>query len=162
MTLRALYDDHADALFAFLLQLTQSEADARDLLQEIFCQLAVSPIPGSVTNVRSWLFRCAYRRFVDDRRHRSVRLRHAEVPPDPVFQPPAEPDAAAFQAAVTDGLRELPEDQQVVVHLKLWQQQTFEDIASTLNISPNTAASRYRYGIEKLRTLLRPLYEEIR
>ena len=35
-------------------------------------------------------------------------------------------------------------------------------IAETLGISPNTAASRYRYGLDKLRQRLRPLYDEIK
>jgi RNA polymerase sigma-70 factor (ECF subfamily) len=35
-------------------------------------------------------------------------------------------------------------------------------VAAVEGISPNTAASRYRYGIDKLRARLRPLYEEIR
>ena len=39
---------------------------------------------------------------------------------------------------------------------------TFEQIAVALDISPNTAASRYRYGLDKLRGRLRPLYEEIK
>jgi RNA polymerase sigma-70 factor (ECF subfamily) len=50
----------------------------------------------------------------------------------------------------------------VVVHLKLWEHQTFEEIAQILDIPPNTAASRYRYGLDKLRLRLRPLYEEIK
>jgi RNA polymerase sigma-70 factor (ECF subfamily) len=48
-----------------------------------------------------------------------------------------------------------------VVHLKLWEELTFEEIAAALEIPPNTAASRYRYGLDKLRERLRPLYEEI-
>jgi RNA polymerase sigma-70 factor (ECF subfamily) len=47
------------------------------------------------------------------------------------------------------------------VHLKLWEEMTFAQIAEALEISPNTAASRYRYGLDKLQTLLRPLYEEL-
>jgi len=49
-----------------------------------------------------------------------------------------------------------------VVHLKLWEDLTFEQIGVVLEISPNTAASRYRYGLDKLRAALRPLYEEIK
>jgi RNA polymerase sigma-70 factor (ECF subfamily) len=45
--------------------------------------------------------------------------------------------------------------------LKLWERQTFEQIAATLDISPNTAASRYRYALDKLRERLRPIYEEL-
>lgn len=59
-------------------------------------------------------------------------------------------------------MRQLPVEQRAVVHLKLWQGQTFQEIASALGLSANTAASRYRYGLEKLRMQLRPIYEEIR
>ena len=47
------------------------------------------------------------------------------------------------------------------MHLKLWEDFTFAEIANALDIPPNTAASRYRYGIDKLQTLLRPIYEEL-
>ena len=53
-------------------------------------------------------------------------------------------------------------EQRSVVHLKLWEGLTFEAIADVLEIPPNTAASRFRYGLDKLRERLRPLYEEIK
>jgi RNA polymerase sigma-70 factor (ECF subfamily) len=49
-----------------------------------------------------------------------------------------------------------------VAHLKLWEKLTFEQIAATLHIPANTAASRYRYAIDKLRERLRPIYDEIK
>jgi RNA polymerase sigma-70 factor (ECF subfamily) len=59
-------------------------------------------------------------------------------------------------------MEELPPDQRAVVHLKLWEHLTFDAIAEMLDISQNTAASRYRYAIDKLRERLRPIYEEIK
>jgi RNA polymerase sigma-70 factor (ECF subfamily) len=56
----------------------------------------------------------------------------------------------------------LPSEQRAVAHLKLWEGMTFEQIAAALELSPNTAASRYRYALDKLRSRLRPLYEEIK
>lgn len=50
----------------------------------------------------------------------------------------------------------LPVEQQAVLILKLDGDLTFAQIARTLEISPNTAASRYRYGLEKLRESLDP------
>ena len=41
--LERLYDEHAQPLYAFLLNLTRDEADTRDLLQEIFVKLARDP-----------------------------------------------------------------------------------------------------------------------
>jgi len=49
------------------------------------------------------------------------------------------------------------------VHWNLDEQKGYEQvIAGTLDVSPNTAASRYRYGVDKLQALLRLLYEELR
>jgi RNA polymerase sigma-70 factor (ECF subfamily) len=47
------------------------------------------------------------------------------------------------------------------VHLKLWEGLTFEAAAAILGVSINTAASRYRYALDKLRTRLRPLEKEL-
>ena len=58
-------------------------------------------------------------------------------------------------------LNELPAEQRTVAQLKLWDGLTFDEIARAQGIPLNTAASRYRYAIDKLRALLRPLYEEI-
>jgi len=48
-------------------------------------------------------------------------------------------------------LRELPEEQREVILLHVWGQMSFEETATALGISPNTAASRYRYALSKLR-----------
>jgi RNA polymerase sigma-70 factor (ECF subfamily) len=48
-------------------------------------------------------------------------------------------------------LRELPEDQREVIVLHVWGEMSFDEAATALGISPNTAASRYRYGLSKLR-----------
>ena len=76
--------------------------------------------------------------------------------------PAANPDDEGFRIALSDALGELPPDQRTVVHLRLWEDLKFEEIADLLSISLNTAASRYRYGIDKLRQRLRPLYDEIK
>ena len=53
--------------------------------------------------------------------------------------------------AVKDALMALPEEQREVVVLKVHGRLTFAEIAQVADVSPNTAASRYRYAIEKLR-----------
>ena len=50
--------------------------------------------------------------------------------------------------------KQLPAEQREVVHLKVWEGMTFQEIADLTGESLNTAASRYRYAIEKLRTIL--------
>ncbi|MDC1206962.1 RNA polymerase subunit sigma-24, partial [Akkermansiaceae bacterium] len=55
---------------------------------------------------------------------------------------------------LVDGLKSLPKKFSEVITLKLWGEHTFAEIGEALDISLNTAASRYRYGIDALRKQL--------
>ena len=165
LDLERLYDDHAQRLFAFLLNLTRNETDTRDLLQEIFIKLARQPdLLANVRDERAFLIRLAHNAAIDLIRRRSTREKNYEQLAEEIsfFAATSDPDEQSFRNALDEALRELPADQCAVVHLKLWEHLTFEQIAEALEISPNTAASRYRYGLDKLRDRLRPLYEEIK
>ena len=54
-------------------------------------------------------------------------------------------------AALLRSADNLPAEQKEVVFLKVFDGMTFKEIGSVCGVSSNTAASRYRYGIEKLR-----------
>ncbi len=163
--LARLYDTHAPAVFGFALNLTGSEAEARDVLQEVFRRLARRPeLLEGVDNARAFLLRLAHNQAVDHMRRRTVRDKaHDRAAAEANgFAPGANPDEDAFRRALAAALAELPAEQRAVAHLKLWEHQTFEQIAGTLGVSPHTAASRYRYALDKLRARLRPLYDEIK
>lgn len=166
LDLAQLYDQHAPALFAFLLNVTRREADTRDALQEVFLKIAARPqLLDEVREPRAFLIRLAHRLAIDSHRRLTTRegaRERAAVEPSALFAQSAEPDEQSFRAALAEALAQLPEEQRAVVHLKLWEQMTFAEIATALGIPLNTAASRYRYGIDKLQAQLRPLYEELR
>ncbi len=164
--LERLYDEHAPALFAFLLNFTRDESDTRDVLQEIFVKLARQPdLLANAREERPFLLRLAHNAAIDLMRRRGTRAKHHEqfgAEQLSAFATTSGPDEAAFRTELASALGELPADQRAVVHLKLWAGLTFEEIAATLEIPLNTAASRYRYGLDKLRARLRPLYDEIK
>ncbi|HEY1489832.1 MAG TPA: sigma-70 family RNA polymerase sigma factor [Verrucomicrobiae bacterium] len=161
-----LYDEHAQPLYAFLLNLTRDEPDTRDLLQEIFVKLAREPgLLAGVREERAFLIRLAHNAAIDLMRRRGTRDRTKENFAAEIFSsfaPAADPDGEIFREELSAALDELPPEQRAVVHLKLWEGLTFEEIAAALNIPPNTAASRHRYALDKLRDRLRPLYEEMK
>ena len=163
--LERCYDAHADALYSFLLNFTRDEAETRDLLQELFVKLAKDPERlSSVKDERGYLLRLAHNLAVDAFRRRAARTSRQDAYAGErisAFASTNDPDEAEFRAQLAVALGELPPDQRAVVHLKLWEHQTFEEIAETLSIPLNTAASRYRYGLDKLRAQLRPLYDEM-
>jgi len=166
LDIERLYDEHAQPLYAFLLNFTRDEADTRDLLQEIFVKLAREPkLLTGVRDERAFLIRLAHNAAIDLMRRRGVRDRTRENFAAEIlspFAPARDPDEQFFREELASALAELPTKQRAVVHLKLWEGLTFEEIAAALEISPNTAASRYRYGIDKLRDRLRPLHQEIK
>ncbi len=157
--LAKLYDLHAAALYAFLRQLTQSEADAQDLLQGVFVRLAQSKnrVQQVLLNERSFLLTVAHRLFLDSLRRQDSRartLRAWETQSALFVGTPSESpfDAESLEVA----LGQLPPDQRAVVHLKIWEGQTLEEIATLLEIPVPTATSRYRYALQKLRKHLTP------
>jgi len=164
--LTRLYDEHVQALFAFLLNLTRNEPDTRDLLQELFVKVAQQPaLLTGVREERAFLLRLVHNAAIDLMRRRGARERNYEQLASEsacAFADAATPDEQAFRQALSEALGELPAEQRAVVHLKLWEGLTFEAIARMLDVSLNTAASRYRYGLDKLRQRLRPLYDEIK
>ena len=164
--LAGLYDGHAQALFAFLLNLTRNEADTKDALQEVFLKIAKRPdLLEGVRDARGFLLRLSHNLAVDLMRRRTARAKNSEragLDVENLFAPSADPDETVFRQALSGAMGELPPDQRAIVHLKLWEGLTFEAIADVLDIPPNTAASRYRYGLDKLRRRLRPIYDEIK
>ena len=162
--LERLYDAHASGLFHYLVTFTKTEADARDLLQEIFIRLARGESRGMQSD-KAFLYRLAHNLAIDWLRRRKVRwdseeqlIRELESGGD---QRAPQPDAALLALRFAAALKSLPDEQRTVVQLKLWDGLTFEEIADAQGIPLNTVASRHRYALAKLRTLLRPLYEEL-
>jgi RNA polymerase sigma-70 factor, ECF subfamily len=51
-------------------------------------------------------------------------------------------------------LGELPDEQREVVMMRIWSGMTLEEIGAATGVPLNTAASRYRYALEKLRERL--------
>lgn len=138
-------------------QWTRSLADAEDVVQDAFVRfwrhqrnLPGEPMALLVTSVRRAAFDLARR---DGRR--AVREERAVADggePSAAFQIPAEGEER--RAAIEEALQRVPSEQREVLVLKIWGELTFEQIGAELGISPNTAASRYRYALAALRNEL--------
>ena len=164
--LEMLYQEHAPALFRFLIRLTGNEAEVKDILQEIFIRLAKSPgILKNIETPRSYLFRMAHRQAIDHMRREKTRLYYSEQAQQELepqlFSQAADHDETWRRKLLSDSLSGLPHEQKAVVLLKIWEGLTFAQIAEALNISADTAASRYRYALDKLRDALRPLHRDL-
>lgn len=142
--LAQLYDLHAPAIYRVLMAMLNSESDAEDLLQNIYVKVAEGRVQN-VENARAYLLTMARRAALDVLRRRKRESTSCE-------------EGLHHEANVCEWqsvLQLLPPEQREVVVLKTVEEMTFKEISKVLKISQNTVASRYRYGIEKLRALLR-------
>ncbi|HLK60974.1 MAG TPA: RNA polymerase sigma factor, partial [Chthonomonadaceae bacterium] len=139
-----LYDHYAAALYRVLTAILGTTADAEDALQEVFVRLAQGRA-NRVQNLRPYLFAAARHEACNilRRKRRERPLEEAERP-----APPVDTTQAGEMQRL---LLRLPLEQREVIAMKVYEEMTFAEIATIVKASPNTVASRYRYGIERLR-----------
>ncbi len=155
LRLAQLYDEHADALFVHLSNFLREDAVVRDVLQEVFLRLARNATGIlHAANPRAYLLRLAHNLAIDTFRRRETRSRReADFAAAALLEGGAVNSVPSADAA-EQALGGLPEEQRLVVHLKIWEDLTFAEIAEVLAIPANTAASRHRYALAKLRATL--------
>ena len=152
----ALYDRLSGPMLRVARALTGSVADAEDAVHDVFVSLAKYRHQlGNVRDLDAYIFsslRHAVAANKSRRRIETRRLRLAAVGMSPTTE--ARDGAAAADLGAEDLaalVARLPPKQREVIALKIDAGLTFEQIGSVLGVSPNTAASRYRYALEKLR-----------
>lgn len=148
--------EYGNRLMLFARQQTRCEADAEDVLQTALVKTWKTHHGAPDRKVLSLAYtnvkRCAIdlARSTDRRRKREDSAVRDQGEMVSWFELPGDDTSRALQVA----LSKIPEKFREVITLKIWGGQTFEEIGKSLGISPNTAASRYRYGMEALRRCL--------
>jgi RNA polymerase sigma-70 factor, ECF subfamily len=144
-----IYDAKAAELILYGRALGLGHGEAEDVLQETF--IALLPMDFSPAKPEHYLVRSFRNRALNYRRTLWRRLTR-EWESLRWFE--KEPAETAAERAAMRSLAELPADQREVIVLKIWHDYTFEEIGGLLEISQNTAAGRYRYGLQKLKSKL--------
>ena len=140
-----LYDARAAQMILYGRALGLSRAEAEDVLQETF--LAVIRLKSRPLRLDQYCLAVFRNRALNYRRGLFRRLAR-ELESHHWFE--SEPRDAREDLAMRR-LADLPPEQREVIVLKIWHGFTFEEIGAFLGLSPNTAAARYRYGLQKLR-----------
>ena len=156
--LRLLYEKYADTLVSVAVTLVSDVQTAEDCLHDAFVDFAATvPVLRIHGNLRSYLISCVANRARDILRKKArsanVGLEQlnlaakADEPDSPLIT-----DEGARQ--IYDALGQLPYEQREVFVLHVQGDMTFHQIAEMAGVPINTVQSRYRYGMEKLRSLL--------
>jgi RNA polymerase sigma-70 factor (ECF subfamily) len=145
-----LYAEKAAQLLLYGRALGLSHTEAEDVLQETF--IALLKLPVAPKSIENYAFRSVRNRALNYKRSLWRRLAR-EVESMRWFERDA--DETPAERAAMRCLQNLPTEQREVIVLKIWSRYTFEEIGGLLELSPNTVAGRYRYGLEKLRASLK-------
>ena len=147
--LENLYTQKAAELILYGRALGLSHGEAEDVLQETFLALLQKSEPPEL--VEHYCVRCFRNRARNYRRSLWRRLTR-ELEAHQWFEKgPAESPEEVVAMRCLAGL---PVEQREVIVLKIWHRWTFDEIGVVLDISPNTAAGRYRYGLQKIKLCL--------
>src|SRR5689334_13564280 len=147
--LAQLYDRVGRRLYAYVLSLTGDPSRSEDAVQDAFLRLLQYSPGRDVKSLEGFLFTAA-RNLIFDAGRRQARRRDFPAPaPMPLSRASGEIDEAASQA-----LARLPEEQREAVVLKIYGELTFAEIGEVTGTSQDTAAGRYRLGLEKLARIL--------
>ncbi len=157
------FREHGSRLLLFARQQARSEAEAEDVLQEAVLRLWKADGGGDALPPDLPLAFTAIRHAAIDHARKTDRRVRREQASDYVaddengrvdwFGSGALEDQERKEM-LESAMKDLPEKFREVLVLKIWGEQTFAQIAESLGIPQNTAASRYRYGLEALRKSL--------
>lgn len=156
--LRALQEEHGEALYAYALRLCHGDRQrAEDLVQETMLRAWRHPEAMDTTrgSVRGWLFTTTRNLAIDAWRRRSARV--AEVYTDQV--PERVPDVDEAERAVeawtiAEALNRLTPAHREVLMECFYEGRSVAEAASRLGIPPGTVKSRTHYALRALRVAL--------
>lgn len=146
----ALFEAHAAGLVLYGRALGLCHSESEDVVQDVFSALLTLGEPPR--NPPHYLVRSFRNRALNCRRSLWRRLTR-ELESQDWFEPSAEPHPA--EARAMDELSRLPAEQREVIVLRFWHGMTFEEIAEVTGVGQNTAAGRFRYGMDRLRKHLK-------
>ncbi len=149
--LSGLYDLTAPRLVRYATTITRNQHDAEDAVQTTLVKVAGRPrLLCRADQPWSYLLRMVRNESLAILRRRDRWSLVSNLGDLLTRTSVDEVDQEDRHRAVWGALRTLPTEQSEVVVLKIWEEMTFHEIAEILELSPSTAASRYRYAMEKL------------
>ena len=146
-----LYDRFAGPLYRYALMILADPEAAADAVHQVF--LSVLGGAGAVMDDEERYLRRAVRNACYSAlRGRRREIVSGDAPLLEAVDPRA--DRPDERLAIEQAMRVLPAEQREVIHLKVCEGWTFQEIANLGDDSINTVASRYRYAMDKMRERL--------
>ncbi|MHC4734032.1 MAG: RNA polymerase sigma factor [Planctomycetota bacterium] len=163
-SLRHIYEKYKKDLLALAIALSNDRVVAEDVVHDVFVSFAQFVEKLQLrTSLKSYLSSCIANRVRNLKREKAqqaIRLDEAEIIRYDSNGPERLAIASEELHRIEGAMVQLPYEQREVIILHLQGEMRFRAIARSQGISINTIQSRYRYGLNKLRSLLNGEVEE--
>ncbi len=165
-----LYTRHRGALFRFMLRSIKERGTAEELFQEVWMRVIEARARyAPQARFTTWLYTIAHHRMVDHWRRRGLSLVSLDED-DPAFEPAASPvyepqrqaESRQELGRLLAALEALPEAQREAFLLHEEAGLSVAEIATATGSNEETAKSRLRYALAKLRAALTEQGENVR
>jgi RNA polymerase sigma-70 factor, ECF subfamily len=142
-----LYRQHGAALVLYATAIAGERSRGQDAVQQVFLKLIEGGGLREMIDARAYLFASVRNAVLNDAK---TRQRNIALDPELAWFEPPDRDYAS-EANLRRALAKLSDEQREVAIMHVWGELTFSQIAEVLDVSANTAASRYRYALARLR-----------
>ncbi len=156
--LRQIYEKYKDAMYSIAYSLLNESAAAEDVLHDVVVAFArIAPSFHLYGSLKGYLITCVLNRSKDmlrSRMYNIVEVERAKTSVSNELNPQQQAVQNEDESFLSQALAKVPPPQREVVILHLHGDMTFREIADIQKESINTIQARYRYGLEKLRSIL--------
>jgi RNA polymerase sigma factor (sigma-70 family) len=165
--------DYGKGLFNFIRGKVTTEADAEDILQDVWLQLSNITDTDDIDHLKGWLFKVARNKIIDKGRKRTEQLIDDLIDDDEednynfadiLLTDEDDPKSVylkeLFWDELFEALNELPEKQREVFVWNELEDKTLRQIADETGENLKTIISRKGYAVKYLRNRLQQLYNE--
>ena len=156
--LRQVYEKYRSDLLALALALSNDKTSAEDAVHDVFVSFAQYASQFELRrNLKNYLLACVanhVRNVNRSKQKQSLFLDDAADAFTDFTSPEQSTISAEASRQIASAMEKLPYEQREVIILHLQGEMKFKAIAESQNVSINTIQSRYRYGIDKLRSIL--------
>ena len=157
--LRLIYEKYKNDLLKLAVSLTNDVHTAEDVVQDVFVSFAQSAARIKTRgNLKKYLATCVANRIRnqkrDQQRHETSGIDDSDCAIADARLPEQWAILSEELELLSEVMAQIPYEQREVIGLHMQGGMTFRQIAKTRNASINTIQGRYRYGLNKLRSLL--------
>jgi RNA polymerase sigma-70 factor (ECF subfamily) len=154
-----LYRRHNDALYRYLLRHCRNRAAAEDVFQEVWGKIIKARASYRPTaKFTTFMYRVAHNCFIDYIRRNKRHSNNTELEPELYADTSEQPDTLAERSLAKErlavALQDLPEEQRDAFLLHEEAGLNIDQIASVTGSNRETAKSRLRYAVNKLRAAI--------